>query len=1064
MEIKRMTTGMAVLFLASAPLWGSGPSVKEFPPRFLPEQNAPKAQKAPAKAPLNQERELGTKIFGVTSLDSYVDRHFVNMYSGRTYDLEHLECIQTPEEKESVRRLHMINAGAWAGYPENKYYAYRVKYYTIGITYSDSWLTVDPSDGSWNKITDLDNKFHEFSYLYDMAWNPVEEQMYGLIQSTERIASRIGIVNLEDSSIDTWVDLPDYYFCIAFDYDGMLYGIRWIADSDEILIGAALDRFDEDFEVLDSRELKVNGAPFRVYYQNGLDFDHTTGDLWWTACDTDGNQALVKINPDTAETERCGSVGFNECVVGLHVPFLTAEDRQAPAQVNGLNFTPCTDGSNTVTLSWTNPTTMWNRQSLSEITDIAIWRDSFEGEPLAVVAAEGTGASQSYLDESADKGVHKYYVCARNSKGRGVPTIIDAYVGRDLPGPVRNLEAIPSDDRKGATIQWRAPNTGDSGGWFDTEGLTYKIVRNPGNTLLAEGLTKRTYVDSDIPETRLYTYTVTPSNADGEGTPADAEPVLVGGAIPVPFTTDFSTQIDGDRFTSFDSFGYSGYEYDSFTSSMRSYCQNGENDMTLATPAINVEMGKTYRVDWDFDVTHYGYQIMDIIYQFQITGGGAATPESMKTVIADYPELLSTHNGQMFHLTTYFTADRTGEYFFGLRNVTKFYETDSDKKHKYNGDVVHVKGFTIQEAPDGDLGIGDFSTRLALSNKGANCFEVSVINNGTSDVSDYDVEIGLIGLDGVFRKIGSLKDDSAQKGLPVLKGRSETPVEIFAFENVRNLQEVAARTVMEGDGNSFNDMSEPVMVDFSDIYPLNQRFSNDDLTLVSWLPVKTYNAGTVSQTIYDADMIKFFPSADVTAPVVRTIGWHYKADKDVLENNIKVYLGQTSKKDFGDADTQDNLISGMTLVYEGSEDYYLGEHFSVLNLDTPFTLDPSRNLVVTVEKYQTANVGEFPLFFYSYTPFVNRYPSIMVEGSSPISYSDGVMGSKSVRYPESPVLYLGGDGFQSVNVSGVADTFTVLGGDIRYYDLNGNAVNPTRLLPGVYVRVKDGKADKILVK
>ena len=62
-------------------------TVKAFPPRLMPTE---KAQANPVmRAPLNQERNKGLKVFGATLLDWDRVRHFSNWYENE-YTLEKL--------------------------------------------------------------------------------------------------------------------------------------------------------------------------------------------------------------------------------------------------------------------------------------------------------------------------------------------------------------------------------------------------------------------------------------------------------------------------------------------------------------------------------------------------------------------------------------------------------------------------------------------------------------------------------------------------------------------------------------------------------------------------------------------------------------------------------------------------------------------------------------------------------------------------------------------------------------------------------------------------------------
>ena len=154
--------------------------------------------------------------------------------------------------------------------------------------------------------------------------------MYGLVQNDDgQVKSRIGKVNLSNSEVYDLIQLDEYYLAAAFDYDGNLYAIRWDYNSEGNITGTRLDRFDMDFKVVDSKKVTVDGKAFMSYYQRGLDFDYTTGELIWAATNNEADQYTVRIEPETAATTNYGKVGFNEVMTGLHVPYTTAAHREA---------------------------------------------------------------------------------------------------------------------------------------------------------------------------------------------------------------------------------------------------------------------------------------------------------------------------------------------------------------------------------------------------------------------------------------------------------------------------------------------------------------------------------------------------------------------------------------------------------------------------------------------------------------------------------------------------------------------------------------------------------------
>ena len=81
----------------------------------------------------------------------------------------------------------------------------------------------------------------------------------------------------------------------------------------------------------------------------------------------------------------------------------------------------------------------------------------------------------TYVDEDASNGVHKYYVVPVNAAGRGVPRNIDAFVGRDVPGPVMNVVATTTMVSRYSSVGIY-PNVATT-----TAGTTHRISATPSH-------------------------------------------------------------------------------------------------------------------------------------------------------------------------------------------------------------------------------------------------------------------------------------------------------------------------------------------------------------------------------------------------------------------------------------------------------------------------------------------------------------------------------------------------------------------------------------------------------
>lgn len=1061
-----MKKQLLTLTLAAAALTSgfaaTAPSVTSFPPLNIPKEGAA-VQNGMSRAPLNQDAAKGLKVFGSTFIDCNIVRNFANYYQNQ-YMLDKLSPIYKSGEKfEEMPSIYMIHAGAYCP-DDGYYYAYRVQYYTIGITYSDSWLRVDPKDGSWEIITELDNKAHESTYLYDMAYSPYDGEMYGLVQNSDgQIKSRIGLINMDNSEVYDMVQLPHYYFAAAFDYEGNMYGVRWIlTGEDDILTGTALDVFDKSWNLVSSRELKVNGAPYLGYYQHGLDMDYTTGDLIWAGTDVEGVQHMFRINPDTAEVEDWGGIGWNETMIGLYVPYTVASHREAPAVVTGKTFAIDPQGANSVTLSWTNPTTTWNRQPLTDLQKVVIYRDEHKGNPIGEVTAAGQeGKGASFTDTGASQGVHKYYIIAVNAKGEGVESSIDAYVGHDVPGPVQNITVKAVDNGNSAELSWSAPVTGDSDGWFD-KNITYDIVRLPDNVQVATGLAATTFTDRDIPEAKFYSYSITPVSADGRGTAAVSDGVLAGASLAIPFATNFQNRTEADRFPSFDNFGTPNlFEYSNNNNTGNTMCMlfmfDKSSDATLSSPKMNVRKGQQYRVNWTFSLNRYGYTFEDCYYHLRVMGGASPDHEAMTDVLQDLPDFLCVKNHQVFTVTTYFTAPVDGDYCVGLNVLVPEDRTN---------DWMYVTGFSISERLDNDLAVTDFKCPVSVSAVDDNFFDVEIHNAGINAQDKYKVEVGVSRLDGVFVPFASTSD------VPSLAADARKTVRVVGKPGEYGVQDIMARVVMDNDANKDNDTSDLCEAAVNGAPAFNYTATDESSEwLDTSMPIYTWYSNTLSQTIYTPEMLGL-PAGENP---IGGLAWEYEADEDMTNVKLQVEL-TTFDRDHYSASRAAYVSDGLKRVFDGSVNLEEGQnHWMVVSFpDNAYLYDGTKNLVVTVYA-EAPSSSTFPLRFRLFNSASassetdNRTHTLTSRNNGAITMGQGTIFSHQ-EYPKLHVALKGsGSGINGTSADGefgisLRGNKVLFSGDVRsaaVYDMNGrlirsaamngNAAIDLNLAPGVYV-------------
>lgn len=1052
MNQKLFTLGAGLLLTATAS--AAGFSARSFP-ILLPESVTAQSQQSAGmqRAPLNPNKDKGTYIFGYTMSDFDGQDHFSSIYGQQPMYINKMATVINPNDPFDSEYYRLIGAygGGWTG---EKYYTYRMRYYSFGLTYVDNWIEVDPATGTWKEL----QEYFETGYGVNdkdafprgIFTNPNDKNhnIYCLADSkTGSITSAIWTVNPSTGAMTHVIkELPEFYFALAYDYDNQLYGLTWNydpADPEGKVFGAKIDVLDPDdnYSVISSTPIKVDGKEYVAYYSQNIAFDYSTGDLWWSSCNADGEYSMIKIDPLTFETVRYGSIGVKESFGGMYIPFETGEKRTAPARVSDLNFTIDANGANKVTLTWTNPSTQWNRRTLSSLSQVLIYRDDAT-TPVATLDATGkVGQPMSWTDESTTKGIHTYHVYACREAGvKGVPAHIDAYVGRDVPGPVENLVATTTDG-KTATISWTVPTRGDNDGWFDNTDLSYTVTRNPGNKVV--GTTKSlSIVDNDIPEVTLYTYSVVASNADGAGSSASSEPLLVGTSLLVPYSTEFIDKIDADRFHAIDKNGDGiRFEYDFNLNLMRNTyiirLDKRVNDDILVSPLMTLKKDQIYRVDYKLHYDGYGEIKRISTHPYRILVGKTDTAAGLSQVVADEPEYTVNGRAVTHDQSAYFTVPEDGEYYIGYELLTK------DEEDMW----VYIEGFSIVEAAAVDLQAKSVNSHLAISSIDDNVFNVEVYNNGSNSVADYKVKVAYLDDNGKPVVFAETTD------VPEIASHATQTVEVVGRPGVVGSKRIVGVVELEGDGAPENDMSEPLVVSIDEVPALNLTVNNSATEAVSTnVPFGHYNPYHASQTIYTPEMTGLSRLLSGRNATITRMAWEYTGHANFNTTSLDVYLDQTDATGF-DVENP-NWISVISFpVASVSVPFVSGRGYVVVDLDDEFTFDPAKPLMVTVVKndvMQSEYLAEFRVFDSSW--YNESFHTQIVRSNGPIDPAKVV--EAALSFPEAPVLHLSVKGLSGIEeialpgkgaivYNGVTKSVEAIDLDLAYvevYNLSGALV------------------------
>lgn len=1076
---------LAVLPMAGMALLASAQSVSEFP-CLLKAEAAPIDEVAAKimKAPLNTEKPKGAYVFG-SMLDDYsIFRNFASTHVNTPSQLDKLHYVYDPDpENYLYEALFVVTAGCNGG--DGYYYGFRYKRYTFEYVLH-SFIKADPYTGTFETIREWPEYNDQIGlpFIYDMAYNPEDGALYAIAPDpdspVEEAYSMIGTINPRTGDFNKICSLNRYYFGIAFDYDGNLHGISWkfrANTSNQLdVTGARLDRFeyyedDEEFDLKKSTDLMVDGTPFKAYYQHGLDFDYTTGDLIWAATNTDFDQFLVKVDPNSAKTTNMGRIGINEKIAGLYVPYITADSRTAPARVENLSFAFDATGANKTTLSWTNPTTQWNREALSDLVEVNIYRDNMKSAPVGTVEAAGkVGEKMSWTDESATQGLHKYYVVPSSKKGeKGVLDSISCFVGHDLPGSPVNISGVSPDGRT-VVLTWDVPTRGDSDGWFDKESLTYTVTREQDGKVIASDIAERTCTDSDIPEATRYTYAVVAKSPDGAGLPGVSNAVFAGKNVKIPFSSIFETQIEAERFSYLDNNGDGNrftYGYNTNLGGTR-MCykidRDRDNDDYLISPPLEVKDGHSYRVTITMSVGGFGY-VMDPVYTSYGIVGGTSMSNLNEEYVKNDDFVFECLQYDHKKISAEFTANHDGEHYVALY--------DYSKKGKDEG-WTYVEDFLIEEIFDNDLEATAIDVPGIISSENdalcPNTYRITVTNPGMKTQSDYKVKIAFKTPSGQYIDINEVTD------VPTLAHNQSKVINVKGYKDGYTKAEdgdysIVAIVELNGDEQMGNNETAPVAVHVDQMPALNYTMTQNKRSYATYPPMNFYNSYSTYQTIYSPEMMRIELADNQGSAFMSRIAYHYNSTMDINNTDVRIYLSQTPVEYLVSGKTN-WITTSPTKVFDGSVDIKRGEGWLDFVFDTPFEFDPDMSLVVTVQKFNNSVVGDFPVMYevFDYETDPDFFHTNGYVGEQELDFMTGDLG-KSFTYAAAPVLYAaipgvdGVQGIEAIENSGISyeDGQLLFSGDIReaiVWTIDGKLVKKANVakgavaldvLPGIYV-------------
>lgn len=522
-------------------------------------------------------------------------------YGFAQFYLDKMDEIREGSEYFSLLYPYKQPTGVFTGtVVDGVYYACENKYTAQGV-YTTDFISYDLASGEKKVIGQYSPDNTQLRVL-GMNYDYSSKTMYAIANGN------LCTVDFEKGKLKNIAKLskegmPAGLGTLAIDKDGNFYGMG----QDGCLY--KIDKTTGNCNAV--VETKYRG----LLFGNSTEFDRSTGLLYWSSCTpsrSGGGQSYMvqfDLSKNPPEVTELGRIGNGCTLLGLYIPFVSSGD-DAPAMVENFNVVPAEQGVKKASLSWKNPSQTFGGKTLKNITKITILRD---GAEIASLATDKVGEAMSYTDESVPRdGEFKYTVYATNSIGAGEMAHRKAYIGFDAPSHPNNIKVEVLEGCKGAKISWTKPLKGVHGGYFKEDTLTYKVVRFPDKTIVADNITETHVSDASITELKRYYYQVFAKNEEGESGQYSWD-YVIGPTVTLPLSETFEekegyfnkwTAIDGnqDNYTWVYSSPFSPNVFGSEEDGAEYFINKGipnakkDADEWIISPPINFDRNKTYVV------------------------------------------------------------------------------------------------------------------------------------------------------------------------------------------------------------------------------------------------------------------------------------------------------------------------------------------------------------------------------------------------------------------------------------------------------------------------------------
>ena len=499
-------------------------------------------------------------------------------------------------------------------------------------------------------------------YAYTLAYNYKDATLYG--EFFRKVGNGLAVCL---SKIDPMTGVPTevvelktgevLFVAMAFDDNGTLYAI---GDDGNLY---TVDTATGSISPIGSTGMSPQD-PQCAY------IDSANGKMYWSYLSTTLSTGFYEIDLATARTSLVSEYPSTIWLVGLYGDH-TATGK-VPGKITDLSVAYSTPTSLDSKITFTAPAKAADGSNLSGSLGVEIYVD-YE-KMTSAPATVAPGATYS-VDRNFSAGSHKIEVILNNTAGYSDRARLLTFAGKDIPAAPGNVDFKLQG--RTATVTWEAPATGAHGGWFDASSLTYKVVRQPDNTVVAPAQTATTFTEEIPDQLGNYFYEVTSMTTE-TGETAESNRIKYGTAMNIPYKETFDTEAPLDLFT-IDDVNGDGYHWkwkDGDMVDVRGDAQEAAD--WLITPPIALTTEWIYKLKFDA----HG---LGTYYTEHFQAGIATQPagKAMKT-LGNW-----TVNGDKFQsYETLVEIDANGNYHIGIQHCTPAPNTNRDELHIDNIELI----------------------------------------------------------------------------------------------------------------------------------------------------------------------------------------------------------------------------------------------------------------------------------------------------------------------------------------------------------------------------------------